>query len=388
MTGSYSLSINGNISTVKIDGYERTAGNYTTSIGTHSVEYTDIHGCTGFDTFNIPYANPMTLSYAVSPGDCGSTNLSLSLTIRGGEAPYIINDKPSRSGFITLYDVAAGHDTIVVKDAEGCIHVATLQLYVQGGKMTSDTGVVDTICSGAMFKYYPKSDIETAHYLWIRDAQPYISEPYEEGNDSISEVLTNITKEPVQVRYKYVIKDAGACTIDTIDVIVVVNPISTMDTRHSPIDGSKVMLGSPITIFAESTGEAIDTFIFTYRTITATTDSGEYDVYLFDNNKEDTVKIKAINKYGCVSTAEEHFTAQYELPNTITPQEATNKVLLRGFDIQVFDRWGSLIYSGNQGWDGTYKGALVASGTYYYVINLEINGNKQPIKHYVFVSYK
>ena len=43
--------------------------------------------------------------------------------------------------------------------------------------------------------------------------------------------------------------------------------------------------------------------------------------------------------------------------------------------VKVFNRWGSSIYSDNNGyqvpWDGTHQGAQLASGTYYYVIELK-----------------
>jgi len=35
-------------------------------------------------------------------------------------------------------------------------------------------------------------------------------------------------------------------------------------------------------------------------------------------------------------------------------------------DLQVFNRWGQLVYSGQDGWDGTYAGGDCEIGTYYY----------------------
>jgi gliding motility-associated-like protein len=42
-------------------------------------------------------------------------------------------------------------------------------------------------------------------------------------------------------------------------------------------------------------------------------------------------------------------------------------------ELKVFSRYGQLVYSSNGyriPWDGTYKGSLLPTGTYYYILNL------------------
>ena len=42
--------------------------------------------------------------------------------------------------------------------------------------------------------------------------------------------------------------------------------------------------------------------------------------------------------------------------------------------VQIFNRWGQLIFSSNgysQNWDGKYEGNDLPIGTYYYVIDLK-----------------
>ena len=46
-------------------------------------------------------------------------------------------------------------------------------------------------------------------------------------------------------------------------------------------------------------------------------------------------------------------------------------------DVQIFNRWGSLIFSStgknynNNKWNGEHEGKLLPVGTYYYTINLK-----------------
>lgn len=57
------------------------------------------------------------------------------------------------------------------------------------------------------------------------------------------------------------------------------------------------------------------------------------------------------------------------LPNAFTPNnDGINDIFMSGEEILIYNRWGQIIYNGNDGWDGTYNGNKVSSGTYYYVI--------------------
>jgi len=88
-----------------------------------------------------------------------------------------------------------------------------------------------------------------------------------------------------------------------------------------------------------------------------------------------------------------------EMPNVFTPNgDGVNDVFIPAeykaierYNLQIFNRWGSLIYQSNdvsQGWDGTFQGALVADGVYFYIVNylstnndnLQLNGTVTLIK--------
>jgi len=72
------------------------------------------------------------------------------------------------------------------------------------------------------------------------------------------------------------------------------------------------------------------------------------------------------------------------IPNTFTPNgDGINDTwVIKYLDfypqctVQIFTRWGQSVYSSigyGTPWDGTYRGAALPSGTYYYVINLKNN---------------
>ncbi|GBU07224.1 hypothetical protein AwDysgo_05550 [Bacteroidales bacterium] len=72
--------------------------------------------------------------------------------------------------------------------------------------------------------------------------------------------------------------------------------------------------------------------------------------------------------------------SELKVPNAFTPHSSPGvndefKVSYRSisrFKASIFNRWGTLLYQWtdpSQGWDGSYKGKLVPTGVYFYVID-------------------
>ncbi|MDO5569958.1 MAG: gliding motility-associated C-terminal domain-containing protein [Bacteroidales bacterium] len=77
-----------------------------------------------------------------------------------------------------------------------------------------------------------------------------------------------------------------------------------------------------------------------------------------------------------------------KVPNVFTPGSDTEnnlifKVAYRSiikFEAWVYNRWGNELFhwkDPNEGWDGTYKGKLMPTGAYYYIIKAEGSGGKK-----------
>ncbi|HET6993244.1 MAG TPA: gliding motility-associated C-terminal domain-containing protein, partial [Bacteroidia bacterium] len=78
------------------------------------------------------------------------------------------------------------------------------------------------------------------------------------------------------------------------------------------------------------------------------------------------------------------------IPNTFTPDgnNINDKFYVYGdgissFDMKIFNRWGQLIFETkdmNEGWDGKYKGEIVQTDTYVYVINYKNQCSGEQLK--------
>ena len=50
------------------------------------------------------------------------------------------------------------------------------------------------------------------------------------------------------------------------------------------------------------------------------------------------------------------------------------------YDLQIFDRNGILLYAGNKGWNGTYRGAKMDPDTYFYLLRYTDANNVEQVK--------
>ena len=72
---------------------------------------------------------------------------------------------------------------------------------------------------------------------------------------------------------------------------------------------------------------------------------------------------------------------EYIIPNAFTPDgDGVNDIFLKGFSIKIINRWGEILYEGEDGWDGKTNGKAVSPGTYFFVASMpDINSTEKSI---------
>jgi gliding motility-associated-like protein len=79
------------------------------------------------------------------------------------------------------------------------------------------------------------------------------------------------------------------------------------------------------------------------------------------------VTVEVQDLHGCRTTREYTFNGNLFVPKVFTPNgDGVNDIFMRGYNLVIFDRLGIVLYQGNNGWDGTYKGKPVADDIYFY----------------------
>lgn len=110
-----------------------------------------------------------------------------------------------------------------------------------------------------------------------------------------------------------------------------------------------------------------------------------------------TIKLTAENTYKCTSSYQKKVYVvpdfDIQIPNAFTPNRGDdlNRIFriegvyyTKEYSFQIFDRWGSTIFSTtnpDEGWDGNYKGAAVPEGAYLYYVRILDMKNKLHIKN-------
>ena len=100
---------------------------------------------------------------------------------------------------------------------------------------------------------------------------------------------------------------------------------------------------------------------------------------------EFVVKLTATDSIGCTNTVSKPIEIMPFIPTVFSPNgDGVNDIFMEGFDVQIVDRNGMLLYKGSDGWYGTYNGRTVDSDTYFYLVNyLDKNKKVQTKKGYI-----
>ena len=94
-----------------------------------------------------------------------------------------------------------------------------------------------------------------------------------------------------------------------------------------------------------------------------------------------SVTLNAVDKYGCTNSFTKSILLDLKVPNVFTPNnDGYNDLFMPDYDLQIFDRNGILLYAGNKGWNGTYRGAKMDPDTYFYLLRYTDANNVEQVK--------
>ncbi len=111
--------------------------------------------------------------------------------------------------------------------------------------------------------------------------------------------------------------------------------------------------------------------------------------YKIDRDGFFNVNLKVIDPNGCVTVDSTKIEITRSIPNTFTPNgDGFNDYYLKGWNKKIFNRNGILLFEGEEGWDGTYKGKAVANDTYFVIVydSNSQNGNTSRTSFVTVVS--
>jgi len=233
---------------------------------------------------------------------------------------------------------------------------------------------ISPVCQGEpiQFNAVPKGDAVPFVYAWTG--------PNGFTSTDQNPVLSNTTTAATGT-YTVTVTDAlGQTAIATTNAIVNPAPNSdftlsaeTIDIRHNTVSLS--ITPEKKVIYDWDFGDGT----------TSNQTTINYAYTIAGNIPEYTIKLTAKDSIGCSSTSIKKIEVVPFIPNVFSPNgDGVNDLFMAGYDVQVFDRNGIVLYKGNAGWNGTYKGKKVDNDTYYYYLNFtDVNKNVQTRKGFV-----
>ena len=89
-----------------------------------------------------------------------------------------------------------------------------------------------------------------------------------------------------------------------------------------------------------------------------------------------TVELKDTN--GCTVYREFLLISIMYVPQIFSPNgDGINDIFMPGYHVSIYDRAGTLIFEGNDGWNGEHNGRQVAEDTYFYLIRYTDDDNHE-----------
>lgn len=377
-SGNYSWSPSGGIAQ---------GSTYTVSPNastTYTVNAIDAQGCSATASISIQVLTPPTVTAANNNALICEGNFT-TLTANGA-----LNYIWSPSNFLsssTDNPVLANPPstttyTVNGVDANGCSANATVVVNVDPYPIAAFSVEPDKGCN-PLTVTFTNNSMNAVSYSWI----------FDNGQLSQSENATAIYNTGTYYPWLIATNTAGCSDTALSGTGITVYPPPIADFTSYP-DTGVLMKYTEATVSFTNLSQGASSYLWSFSDGTTSTEINP--VHRFLSKGSYMVKLIATSDEGC--TAEKiHGPYLVEgmppvyVPNTFSPNnDGRNDVFqvyaigLKEFDLKIFDRWGTQVFSSNDitiGWDGTFNGTKLNPGVYVYQLRAVLQ-NDDPLLKY------
>lgn len=346
----------------------------TTSAGTYWVEVTGPNGCASTDSIVLSLGS-ITVNLGNDTVLCNSSTLVLDAQNAGSN--YTWQDGSTNQ---TLSLSAAGTYWVTVIDAQGCTASDTIS--VEFGESLASFTYADTVGCAPFSVLF--TDLSSTN-------QGSITQWSWDFGDNSTSTLQNpahaYTSSSVYTVTLTVTNGLGcsASTSEDIEVNVYNQPLA--EFTYNPIPA----IVDQDVFFVD---QSLNATSWSWDFGDNSTSTGQNPVHTYANSGNFTVTLIVSNEE-CIDSAAVQVVILEELlyyiPNAFTPDgdefnQTFQPIFTTGFDaydfnMRIFNRWGETIFESKDatiGWDGSYNGQLVQTGTYIWTIEFkEIMSDKR-----------
>jgi alpha-tubulin suppressor-like RCC1 family protein len=346
---SYSWStVNGNIV-----GSSNISAISVDAAGTYVVEVTADNGCTDTKPITISEDKQITAVIQTPVTDeLTCTTTSISLTATGGVSyswSTVDGNIVGATNIATISVDSAGTYLVQVTAANKCTDKKSIKItenrslptiHVNNAEICLDSEAVLTASGADTYTWTPSTGLSATAGASVT-ASPEVTTTYTvEGKVALT-----------------------GCKSTAKAIVYVETPIGlTLDAPPSVELGNEIT----ITITPERTDHGdFEWFINNqpYKTISEKTLTLQPDA-----GRQHFLVHTATAKLNCPSSSEIYVEVTEFVPNIIHPYSPSgiNCCFMRGYGVEIYNRYMQKVFEGADGWDGTYRGALADPGTYFY----------------------
>ena len=328
--------------------------------GNYSLTITDTNGCQ--DTLSVFVNQPSALiaNGTITNVKCyNEANGSIELLVSGGTTPYSF-EWGSSVYSQNIYGLTQGSYHVTITDGNNCQQNQFYNI-TQPDSLYITVTSTGSLCSGGN-----TGSILTS----VSGGTPAYLLYWSNGSTNTS--LSNLAMGT----YTLTVTDANLCVLkDTVELIG--SPAISVNISYIVTQGQAS---------AEING---GTYPFTYLWNTGSTDS------LIQNIQTGSYQVTVTDNYGCTATSSSDVIVDFLIPSIFTPNndQINDTWEIKGIEafsevtIDIFDRWGDLIFHFNgtgyeyknksNQWNGEYKGKALPMTSFVFIVNL--HNNEDPI---------
>jgi|GEM_PF-2088185 len=344
--------------------------------GVYSIIITDANGCT-FGPVNVTVNQPAVAVaatvFTIDPSCNGDADGSITVDATGGTPSYTYfwNDGQTTQ---TASDLPIGTYDVTITDANGCTSTASGTL-VQPDPLTAEVSTIETSCNGS------------------RDGRIVLDTAYG-GNAPYAYSIDGVNYQPVDIiffglaggNYDIYVQDGNGCIFEQ-SVTVDEPPLIVVDL------GADIELELGDNVMLEAIVNTTDSLSYAWGSSPADSSLSCTDCStpIIAPIRSTTYTVTVQDTSGCTATDDIFVKLDKNrnvfIPNGFTPNgDGRNDefMVFAGTGVEnvktfiIFDRWGNQLYSqtdiqpndASVGWDGRFRGDLMAPGVYVFYIEI------------------
>jgi gliding motility-associated-like protein len=298
------------------------------------------------------------------------------ITLNGSGAQTYIWDNNVLNNTPFNQDIGTQLYHVIGTDAFGCSNSDSVLITVH--PLPTVTGYYDTmVCEYELITLFGGGAV---NYSWSNGIQNNV--PFQQQPGSYTYIVTGT--------------DSNNCeNIDDVSIVVFPQPIAAFEVNQNDLMFAFINQSTGATNYVWDLGDGTS----------LQEETNVYHYYADLDGSTYTVSLIAVSEFGCLDTANIQVTSPLPIllyvPNAFTPDnDEHNNIFypvlsgnadLFSYEMNIFDRWGELIFTSQDisyGWDGFYlkNNTKVQQGVYTWQIKFKKKTNDDLLMYHGFVT--